>query len=76
VLQRLRAARTGVSDSTVIEDSLRRDLKLDLLDELLIALAVERSAYLVTGDQHLLTLEGDLPIYSPAEFLAILNSER
>lgn len=31
---KIRAARTGVSDSTVIEDSLRRDLKLDLLDEL------------------------------------------
>ncbi|MBV9049368.1 MAG: hypothetical protein JOY58_13920 [Solirubrobacterales bacterium] len=27
------AARTGVSDSAVIEESLRRDLKLDVLDE-------------------------------------------
>ena len=31
---KIRAARTGVSDSAVIEKSLRRDLKLDLLDEL------------------------------------------
>ena len=31
---RIRAARTGVSDSAVIEDSVRRDLKLDVLDEL------------------------------------------
>jgi hypothetical protein len=31
---RIRAARTGVSDSAVIEESLRRDLKLDVLDEL------------------------------------------
>lgn len=31
---RIRAARTGVSDSSVIEESLRRDLKLDVLDEL------------------------------------------
>jgi hypothetical protein len=31
---KIRAARTGVSDSAVIEASLRRDLKLDLLDEL------------------------------------------
>jgi hypothetical protein len=31
---KIRAARTGVSDSAVIEDSLRRDLKLDVLDEL------------------------------------------
>jgi hypothetical protein len=31
---KIRAARTGVSDSVVIEESLRRDLKLDVLDEL------------------------------------------
>jgi hypothetical protein len=31
---KIRAARTGVSDSAVIEDSLRRDLKLDVLDVL------------------------------------------
>lgn len=31
---KIRAARTGVSDSAVIEQSLRRDLKLDVLDDL------------------------------------------
>lgn len=31
---KIRAARTGVSDSAVIEQALRRDLKLDVLDEL------------------------------------------
>jgi hypothetical protein len=31
---KIRAARTGVSDGAVIEESLRRDLKLDVLDEL------------------------------------------
>jgi hypothetical protein len=31
---KIRAARTGVSDSAVIEESLRRDLKLDVLDDL------------------------------------------
>lgn len=31
---KIRAARTGVSDSAVIEASLRRDPKLDVLDEL------------------------------------------
>jgi hypothetical protein len=31
---KIRAARTGASDSAVIEASLRRDLKLDVLDEL------------------------------------------
>ena len=31
---KIRAARTGASDSAVIEESLRRDLKLDFLAEL------------------------------------------
>jgi hypothetical protein len=31
---KIRAARTGVADSAVIEASLRRDLKLDVLDDL------------------------------------------
>lgn len=31
---KMRAARAGISDSAVIEESLRRDLKLDVLDEL------------------------------------------
>jgi hypothetical protein len=31
---KIRAARIGVSDSAVIEQALRRDLKLDVLDEL------------------------------------------
>lgn len=31
---RVRAARTGTGDSQVIEDALRRDLGLDLLDRL------------------------------------------
>jgi len=31
---KIRAARAGLSDSAVIEQSLRRDLKLDVLDEL------------------------------------------
>jgi hypothetical protein len=31
---KIRAHRTGVSDSAVIEETLRRDLKLDVLDEL------------------------------------------
>ena len=31
---KIRAARTGITDSAVIEESLRRDLKLDVLDEL------------------------------------------
>ena len=44
-------------------------------DDYLIALAVERRAFLVTGDQHLLGLRDDLPIYPPAEFLRMLADE-
>jgi uncharacterized protein len=43
-------------------------------DDYLVALAVEQRAFLVTGDQHLLGLGGDLPILTPAEFLARLDA--
>lgn len=42
-------------------------------DDYLLALAVSRTAFLVTGDQHLLGLRGDLPILTPAEFLRELH---
>ena len=38
-------------------------------DDYLLALAVTEGAALVSGDQHLLSLADELPIYSPAEFL-------
>jgi putative PIN family toxin of toxin-antitoxin system len=41
-------------------------------DDYLIALAIDRRAFLVTGDQHLLGLRGELPIHPPAEFLRML----
>lgn len=44
-------------------------------DDYLIALAVSRRAFLVTGDQHLLGLEGDLPIVAPAEFVRTLEQD-
>ena len=44
-------------------------------DDYLIALAIDRRAFLVTGDQHLLGLRGELPIYPPAEFLRMLTDE-
>ena len=37
-------------------------------DDYLLALAIRRRAFLVTGDQHLLGLRADLPILTPAEF--------
>ena len=42
-------------------------------DDYLLALAISRSAYLVTGDQDLLVLRNDLPILSPAQFATKLR---
>ena len=36
-------------------------------------LAATADALLVSGDRHLLGLEGDLPVYSPARFLELLE---
>lgn len=46
---------------------------LDPNDDYLIALAAEQNAALVTGDRHLLTVAGGLPIHEPAAFLAMLS---
>jgi putative PIN family toxin of toxin-antitoxin system len=42
-------------------------------DDYLLALAISRRAFLVTGDQHLLDLHGELPILTPAQFLTKLR---
>ena len=42
-------------------------------DDYLIALAISSRAFLVTGDQHLLGLGGDLPILTPTDFLRELH---
>jgi uncharacterized protein len=42
-------------------------------DDYLLALAISRRAFLVTGDQHLLGLREDLPILTPAEFVRKLG---
>jgi len=104
---KIRAARTGVSDSAVIEASLRRSKAPQRIpaekaaafvswardhgtlgedppepppvrspdpdDDYLLALAIRRRAFLVTGDQHLLGLRADLPILTPAEFVTKLR---
>lgn len=46
-------------------------------DDYLLAIAAAQQAVLVSGDGHLLSLrDGDLPIYSPAEFLERLPDTR
>lgn len=42
-------------------------------DDYLLALAIDQRAFLVTGDQHLLGLREDLPILTPADFVAKLD---
>jgi uncharacterized protein len=42
-------------------------------DNYLLALAINRRAFLVTGDQHLLGLRQDLPILTPAAFVSKLR---
>jgi putative PIN family toxin of toxin-antitoxin system len=44
-------------------------------DDYLLALAITRRAYLVTGDQDLLVLNNDLPILSPAHFATKLRDQ-
>lgn len=45
-------------------------------DDYLLALAIDRRAYLVSGDQDLLVLSEDFPILTPAQFLAKLGETR
>jgi uncharacterized protein len=42
-------------------------------DDYLIALAADQGALLVSGDDHLLGLAGQLPVFSPADFLDLLG---
>lgn len=46
---------------------------LDPDDDYLIALASAHRAALVSGDKHLLTLEGELPVFSPRAFIDLLG---
>jgi len=45
-------------------------------DDYLIALAESQQAVLVSGDDHLLGLFKELPIYRPARFLELLEADR
>jgi uncharacterized protein len=44
-------------------------------DDYLLALAISRRSFLVTGDQHLLGLRDKLPILPPAEFVTKLRQD-
>lgn len=44
-------------------------------DDYLIALAERERAALVSGDNHLLDLRGTIPVYSPREFLELVEAQ-
>ncbi len=43
-------------------------------DDYLIALAASHQAALVSGDEHLLALKHEIPVYSPREFLELIHA--
>jgi predicted nucleic acid-binding protein len=45
----------------------------DPADDYLLAPAAQEQAALISGDRHLLELAGDLPIFTPREFLGLLQ---
>jgi predicted nucleic acid-binding protein len=46
---------------------------IDPDDDYLLTLAADQHAALVSGDRHLLALAGQLPVQTPAEFLAVVE---
>ncbi len=46
---------------------------IDPGDDYLLALAASENALIVSGDDHLLSLRGTAPVYSPPEFLDLLE---
>jgi len=44
-------------------------------DDYLLTLAASEHALLVSGDEHLLSLQRELPIHSPASFLSLLERQ-
>jgi putative PIN family toxin of toxin-antitoxin system len=68
----LRRSATVISDP----DEPSRTHSSDPGDDYLLALASSQGAALASGDKHLLDLADDLPIYSPAGFLALLEKQR
>jgi len=45
-------------------------------DDFLLTLAASEHALLVSGDEHLLSLQGELPVHSPASFLSLLDGQK
>jgi putative PIN family toxin of toxin-antitoxin system len=69
VVELLRRSATSAQDPHA--DPPKRSV--DPGDDYLVALAAAERAALVSGDRHLLALEGDLPIFAPGAFLALIT---
>jgi uncharacterized protein len=68
VTEWLTSAATMVSDP----DGAPSHRSADPDDDYLLALAEAERAALVSGDRHLLSMPGELPIFAPADFLKLL----
>jgi uncharacterized protein len=71
-LELLRGLAEWVEDAEAVPGVTSRDPK----DDYLIAAAASARATLVTGDAHLLELEGSIPVLSPRAFLDSIDSRR
>jgi uncharacterized protein len=68
------AVRLLVEGARVAEDPEPIDVRsADPGDDYLIALAAGQRSALVSGDRHLLQLQGQIPVYSPHDFLVLLG---
>ena len=72
VVEWLRSAATMAVDPTGLP-AIRAS---DPGDDYLIALAEVERAALISGDQHLLGLADDLPVFSPVDFLGLLERDK
>jgi putative PIN family toxin of toxin-antitoxin system len=81
-------ARIGADDAARVVDWLRRSAVVaedqggsppvtspDPGDDYVLALAVTERAALISGDRDVLSLGGELPIHSPAEFLQVIEPQ-
>jgi putative PIN family toxin of toxin-antitoxin system len=70
---------SALRDSAVVAEDPRKPgpvRSADPDDDDLIALAYSTQSALVSGDAHLLSLAGRIPVYSPREFLELLEREQ
>ncbi len=45
-------------------------------DDYLVTLSAETQSVIVSGDRHLLDLRDELPIYTPTDFLSLIEEDR